>query len=382
MSIGGGEKSGSRGVSNITIYNNIVNVWYTATPARTKAVNFHQRYLHDNVTFKYNTFNVRRAAGTTTNIPVLDFGTTTDAHFKNCIIANNIFNCICAANSYLISVDTSSGGKVNSTCPGITWSNNVYHHSTGPETTIFYDGTGKFEATAIKDDPEFSNVLNGDFHLNATSPAINTATAIYTVAKDFDGNQRPFSTGYDIGAYEWSGMLNVIISAFQSNFNKRFCVDLLNLSATVTNAMWVFLVIQTPRGAYINESLLENYSLATNGYWCNRTFSNGEPSGSLHYGYPDVRYGNGTYHAYIFAKNANGSAYSSTVDFKIYPNADVNMNGYVQPSDINYITSHDWGGNGASHFCVSDTNGNGHVQPSDIGFVTSLVHGWGWNGSP
>jgi hypothetical protein len=164
--------------------------------------------------------------------------------------------------------------------------------------------------------------------------------------------------------------------------NKRYAVDNLNFSVTVANVDSIYLNIVTPRGEHINESLLANHSIANNSYWCNRSFSNGELPGSLHYGYPDVRYGNGTYHAYIFAKNANGSAYSSTVDFKIYPNADVNMNGYVQPSDINYITSHDWGGIGSSHYCVSDTNGNGHVQPSDISFVTSSMHGWGWSGSP
>jgi hypothetical protein len=175
---------------------------------------------------------------------------------------------------------------------------------------------------------------------------------------------------------------SVTVLNFQTNKLKRHCVDDLNISAIVTNANAVYLNISTPKASYINESLLENHSIAMNTYWCNRSFSNGWVVGTLHYGYPDPRYGNGTYSATIFAKGPQGVARSSTITFTIYPTADVNMNGYVQPSDINYITSHDWGGNGADHFCASDASGNGHVNPGDINFVTSSVHGWGWKNTP
>lgn len=44
---------------------------------------------------------------------------------------------------------------------------------------------------------------NSDFHLQINSPAIDSASSIYSVSTDFDGNIRPVGNGYDIGAYEY-----------------------------------------------------------------------------------------------------------------------------------------------------------------------------------
>src|SRR5262249_53710338 len=48
----------------------------------------------------------------------------------------------------------------------------------------------------------FVNAAGNDYHLSATSPAIDTGTATSAPATDFDGNPRPQGAGYDIGAYE------------------------------------------------------------------------------------------------------------------------------------------------------------------------------------
>jgi hypothetical protein len=51
--------------------------------------------------------------------------------------------------------------------------------------------------------PQFIDSANDDFHLAATSPAVDAGTAV-PMATDFDGNVRPVNGAYDIGAFEYS----------------------------------------------------------------------------------------------------------------------------------------------------------------------------------
>jgi hypothetical protein len=43
----------------------------------------------------------------------------------------------------------------------------------------------------------------GDYHLQSSSPAINTGTSTDSPATDLDGYPRPYNGAWDIGAYEW-----------------------------------------------------------------------------------------------------------------------------------------------------------------------------------
>lgn len=62
-----------------------------------------------------------------------------------------------------------------------------------------YPGVGNFD-----EDPEFIWLDPFDFHLSGTSPCIDAGMEadIYT---DLDGEYRPFGSGFDIGADEWTG---------------------------------------------------------------------------------------------------------------------------------------------------------------------------------
>src|SRR5919108_99330 len=51
-------------------------------------------------------------------------------------------------------------------------------------------------------DPRFVNAGAFDFHLLATSPAIDAGQTLLRVARDFDGRSRPRGSGHDIGAFE------------------------------------------------------------------------------------------------------------------------------------------------------------------------------------
>jgi predicted outer membrane repeat protein len=50
--------------------------------------------------------------------------------------------------------------------------------------------------------PMFVNLVGGDLHLLANSPARDVATALGAPSVDFEGNPRPQGAGYDLGAYE------------------------------------------------------------------------------------------------------------------------------------------------------------------------------------
>ncbi|PIX92490.1 hypothetical protein COZ26_01515, partial [Candidatus Kuenenbacteria bacterium CG_4_10_14_3_um_filter_39_14] len=52
-------------------------------------------------------------------------------------------------------------------------------------------------------DPKFSNRANNDFHLIASSLAIDAGTSQDAPATDFEGTPRPQGNGYDIGADEY-----------------------------------------------------------------------------------------------------------------------------------------------------------------------------------
>jgi len=52
-------------------------------------------------------------------------------------------------------------------------------------------------------DPQFVDPYNRDFHLQATSPAVDTGAVLPDVTTDLDGKPRPQGAGYDIGAYEY-----------------------------------------------------------------------------------------------------------------------------------------------------------------------------------
>ena len=61
----------------------------------------------------------------------------------------------------------------------------------------------------ISSAPLFVNASTGDYHLQATSPCIDSGTAQNAPLVDFDGNIRPVGSGWDIGSYEYSAALGV-----------------------------------------------------------------------------------------------------------------------------------------------------------------------------
>jgi parallel beta-helix repeat protein len=65
-------------------------------------------------------------------------------------------------------------------------------------------GTAIQSGNIIGANPLLVNAAGLDFHLQAGSPAINSALTLAEVTSDFDGVSRPQQAAYDIGAYERS----------------------------------------------------------------------------------------------------------------------------------------------------------------------------------
>jgi len=68
---------------------------------------------------------------------------------------------------------------------------------------VYYNGTPVVSGTHdIVANPNFVNAANGNFKLNANSPAIDAGTSTLAPATDYEGTARPQGNGVDIGAYE------------------------------------------------------------------------------------------------------------------------------------------------------------------------------------
>jgi len=95
----------------------------------------------------------------------------------------------------------------NNAKPGIVGASEVSGSRNVVRNTIFAGNPpgidGSFRADHnLTVDPGFVDPGNGNFHLRAGSPAIDTGRASGAPARDRDGGARPQGNGYDIGAYE------------------------------------------------------------------------------------------------------------------------------------------------------------------------------------
>ena len=101
-----------------------------------------------------------------------------------------------------------SGGGWNSTF--VSGSNNVVFSTGSPALPTFLTGS------ITHSDPLFANLSTFDFHLKATSPAINAGITT-NAATDLDGITRPQGAAYDIGAYEFFSPVTVTVLSSSAN---------------------------------------------------------------------------------------------------------------------------------------------------------------------
>ncbi len=129
--------------------------------------------------------------------------------FYNCAMDNGAYSTgieFQAAGSVMLAnniVDTSGGlGYVDtsSISPSIiTATNNLWYGS---------GAAPSWSVNSVNVDPLFIGASVANFHLYSNSPAVDSGTSIVNtvITNDFDGNVRPQGSGYDIGAFESSGV--------------------------------------------------------------------------------------------------------------------------------------------------------------------------------
>jgi len=124
----------------------------------------------------------------------------------------NIVNCTVAHNAHDgIEVDR---GTVTITNSIFSYNNDDGIDRDGGSVTHTYNlsygnGSNNFEGTSqstgeLISNPQFTDAAGRDYHLQSSSPAINSGTDVSgTVDDDLDGVARPLGGGWDMGCYEY-----------------------------------------------------------------------------------------------------------------------------------------------------------------------------------
>ncbi|SEW50287.1 PKD domain-containing protein [Chitinophaga arvensicola] len=93
------------------------------------------------------------------------------------------------ANNFVVASGPRGSASGISVMPGVDWSNQTNISATTVAAALFKDPA------------------NNDYHLQATSPAVDKGTDLTSIGitTDLDGNPRPYNKIFDAGAYEYSG---------------------------------------------------------------------------------------------------------------------------------------------------------------------------------
>ena len=175
-------------LENVKMYNNVAynnSAWHQASSV-TAAASIQVQPLHHPEVMNNTVYNNGRVGG--------EGVSPSEPAVEGIVIRNNI----CSQNLTL------SNRRLNDR-PGpgtITVDHNLIDGFRG------YTDAGAAETRGsdyVEGDPKFVNAPGADFHLQASSPAIDKGSSLNAPSNDFEGNIRPQGAGYDIGAYESEG---------------------------------------------------------------------------------------------------------------------------------------------------------------------------------
>ena len=80
-----------------------------------------------------------------------------------------------------------------------------------------------FYSNNLTEDPLFVDADNNNFKLMSDSPAIDSGLSEGAPSFDFNGNNRPYGNSFDIGAYEYNGVLSI------NSINKKHSVNTISI---------------------------------------------------------------------------------------------------------------------------------------------------------
>ena len=164
----------------------------------------------------------------------------------------------------------------------------------------------------INADPSLVDPDDYDFHLQSDSPAIDAGAELGQVTHDFDGNQRPQGTAFDIGAYE---------SPFSTQVT-----DLRVVAAIVDGPSLTLTLRWTAPASAVTYTLRSNNTRLTTTNWSDASivtvpFTASEP-GSSEWLTTPVDYTGGTLYLALKHQNAEG-AWSALSNNAFWPHSDI-----------------------------------------------------------
>jgi len=169
---------------------------------------------------------------------------------ENIDIKNNIFDNI---NNYDIDAYYWNGSLRN-----VTVDNNLYDNTPNLKNIT--------DSGSVVGDPQFVNASGSDFHLQSTSPAIDSGTSAVSalVTEDYDHNPRPMdgnkngTAEYDIGAYEYTG------AYIPPSDTTSPQISSIQVSNTTSNSATISWTTDEPADTQIEYGLTTIYGTATN----------------------------------------------------------------------------------------------------------------------
>ena len=137
-------------------------------------------------------------------------------YFDSSSAFSNLTNCTIVRNT----ASTNGGGLYSASTSAkiinsILWENSpqeVYNDATSDPTITYSDVYGGYTGLGNIDvSPAFVNIATPDLHLTGASPCINTGSnaAPYLPAQDKDGNPRIIGPSVDMGAFEYTGIVDL-----------------------------------------------------------------------------------------------------------------------------------------------------------------------------
>ena len=167
--------------------------------------------------------------------------------------ANNIIirNNICSENNAQIAIQQIEG-------EGIV-DHNLFFGNNSASGCVY--GT-----ESIIGNPLFTNADVFDFHLSVNSPAIDNGSAADAPEIDFEGNNRPFGNGFDIGAYENILPLNIPDNTTNGHLLSIYpnpCSEKLTLNIPGEEPQKYYLQLFDDRGRHLKDIPYENTNSKT-----------------------------------------------------------------------------------------------------------------------
>ncbi len=166
-------------------------------------------------------------------------------------------------NNSLFINNVNVGVYVAGGAPAIAY-NDVYGNSGGNYDGILPDQTGS--NGNISADPLFLDVAADDFHLLTQSPAMDSGDPTSTLTTDFEGDIRPSSQGFDMGADE-VGTCFARINGGSIYGNPQAAVDASQPGDTIDVAGVCYGVHTLDVGGVISQTLHVTKSVTLNGGW-------------------------------------------------------------------------------------------------------------------